>query len=171
MAKWGYKNLTMGQLNADIASDDVSVVLKSGQGALFPSDLPFRVIIWGKDFTQPYEDANAEIVEAVLSSGDTFIIERGKEFTSGYAWKEDDNFMLALTAEQLEEFDNKQNALSIANSNDINTGTDNAKYITPSGLAGSKYPQLDGANEMKVVDELPASPVATTLYFIKEEEE
>jgi len=106
------KNFAQGELSADISAGATSVVLKAGQGALFPPTGSFRAVMWNKlSFDNPADDSQAEIVTAVFSAGETFTITRAAEGTSASAHLTNHGFALVATAGQETEQETAINAL------------------------------------------------------------
>lgn len=106
------KNFAQGELSADITAGATSVVLKAGQGALFPGTGSFRAVMWNKlSFDNPADDSQAEIVTAVFSAGETFAITRAAEGTSASAHLTNHGFALVATAGQETEQEDAINAL------------------------------------------------------------
>ena len=83
------KNRARGTLNADITDTDTSLTLNSGDGANFPSDVPFIITI------------DDEIMEVTATSSDTFTVTRGFEGTTASAHSAGAVVELRTTAELL----------------------------------------------------------------------
>jgi hypothetical protein len=68
-------------------SDDVSIVLSSGDGAKLPqpsTDGAFNLVWWNvTDYADPADDPNVEIVRVTARSTDTLTVTRAQEGTSG----------------------------------------------------------------------------------------
>lgn len=99
------KNFASSTLIAGITNVATSLTVATGHGTKFPATGNFRAVLWDAQYDNPAKDANAEIVQASLSSGDTFNITRGQESTSGYAWSSGANFALTPTAGVFDEVD------------------------------------------------------------------
>lgn len=102
-------NFAKGTLASDIAIDANSLSLQTGEGAKFPQTGNFRAVLWSASYAAPESDANREIVEATLTSGDTFSITRAQEGTTAKAWSANDNFALVFTKETLDEIETEIN--------------------------------------------------------------
>jgi len=99
------KNWAISALASGITNVATSLTVSTGHGTKFPATGNFRAALWDAQYDNPAKDANAEIVQATLSSGDTFTITRGQEGTSGYAWSGGANFALVPTAAVFDEID------------------------------------------------------------------
>jgi len=137
------KNFAKGELASGITSGATSLTLLTGQGARFPSTGNFRAVIWSQSYLSPEQDPNREIVEATLSSGDTFTITRNQEGTTASAWNANDNFALVFTKGTLDEIETEiGNKVDNAGSTpSIQAGLDASKPAA--GTAGRIYIATD----------------------------
>ncbi len=103
------KNFAFSQLASGIGASDTSLTVSSGDGSKFPSTGVFRAVIWGQNYVSPEQDATREIIEAQLSSGDTFSITRAKEGTTAKAWNAGDKIALVITEETFTEIETEIN--------------------------------------------------------------
>lgn len=91
-----YTNNAIGHLSAAIDTDDTTITLMSGEGAMFPS------IDDGSGDWFPCTLVNVngqrEIVKVTGRSGDVFTVVRNQEGTTPLAWIVNDRFELRLTA-------------------------------------------------------------------------
>jgi hypothetical protein len=101
------KNFAKSTLAADISDIDTSLTVATGDGVKFPSDGPFRAVLWDSSYGSPDDDPGREIVEATLSSGDTFTIVRAQEGTVAKAWSAGAQFTHVLTAGTLVEIEDE----------------------------------------------------------------
>jgi hypothetical protein len=101
------KNFAKSTLASGITAAATQLTIATGEGTKFPSSGKFRAVLWAEAYINPSDDPNAEIVEAELSSGDTFDITRGEEGTSGHAWSASDNFAHTITAGTLTELEDE----------------------------------------------------------------
>ena len=77
------------------ASSGTSLIVSSGEGALFP-DVPFFATVWpGSSVPLSF---NAEIVKVTAVNTDTFTIERAKDGTSSRSITTGDQIMASLVA-------------------------------------------------------------------------
>src|ERR1017187_6566191 len=82
MALDAAKNWAKANLSTGYATGDKSVVLVSGGGAKFPA-APFNAVWYNStDYSNPGDDASAEIVRVTVISTDTLTITRAQESTS-----------------------------------------------------------------------------------------
>src|ERR1019366_8473768 len=82
MALDAAKNWAKANLSTGYATGDTSVVLVSGGGAKFPA-APFNAVWYNStDYSNPGDDASAEIVRVTVISTDTLTITRAQESTS-----------------------------------------------------------------------------------------
>ena len=94
-------------------SDDVTIVLSSGDGAKLPqpsTDGAFNMVWWNStDYGDPADDPSVEIVRVTARSTDTLTVTRAQEGTSastknsgGKVYK----MVLALTKKTIDDLDN-----------------------------------------------------------------
>ena len=93
-------NNAFGVLNAGITDSDTTIVLKSGEGARFPT------LTAGDYFYATLIDTsnNLEIVKVTARSTDTMTVERGADNTTARAYATNDRFELRPTAALFSEF-------------------------------------------------------------------
>jgi len=93
-------NNAFGVLNAGITNSDTTIVLKSGEGARFPT------LTAGDYFYATLIDTsnNLEIVKVTARSTDTMTVVRGQDGTSARAYATNDRFELRPTAALFSEF-------------------------------------------------------------------
>ena len=93
-------NNAFGVLNAGITDSDTTIVLKSGEGARFPS------LTAGDYFYATLIDTsnNLEIVKVTARSTDTMTVVRAQDGTSARAYSTNDRFELRPTAALFDEF-------------------------------------------------------------------
>jgi len=96
-----FKNFAYGTVATapSPATSGTSLVLGSGQGALFPTSFPYSVVIWATGVNPT--SANAEIVTVTGISTDTLTIVRAQEGTSARTVVTGDQVMYAITDELL----------------------------------------------------------------------
>jgi hypothetical protein len=96
-----FKNFAYGTVATapSPATSGTSVVLGSGQGALFPTSFPYSVVIWPTGVNPT--SSNAEIVTVTGISTDTLTIVRAQEGTSARTVVTGDQIMYAITGELL----------------------------------------------------------------------
>ena len=93
-----FANNAASELASAVASGDVSLTLKSGDGAKFPGPVGgdfFLVTLYQK---VGQDEINHEIVKCTARAGDVLTIERAQEGTTARAFNVDDPVELRLTA-------------------------------------------------------------------------
>jgi hypothetical protein len=93
-------NNAFGVLNAGITDSDTTIVLKSGEGARFPT------LTAGDYFYATLIDTsnNLEIVKVTARSTDTMTVVRAQDSTTARAYSTNDRFELRPTAALFDEF-------------------------------------------------------------------
>ena len=93
-------NNAFGVLNAGITDSDTTIVLKSGEGARFPT------LSAGDYFYATLIDTsnNLEIVKVTARSTDTMTVVRAQDSTTARAYSTNDRFELRPTAALFSEF-------------------------------------------------------------------
>lgn len=93
-------NNAFGVLNAGITDSDTTIVLKSGEGARFPT------LTAGDYFYATLIDTsnNLEIVKVTARSTDTMTVVRAQDSTTARAYSTNDRFELRPTAALFSEF-------------------------------------------------------------------
>ena len=136
-------NFAKGTLVSNIAIDANSLSLQTGEGAKFPQTGNFRAVLWSASYAAPESDANREIVEATLTSGDTFSITRAKEGTTAKAWSANDNFALVFTKETLDEIETEINTKASLTGAETLTNKRINPRIYSTSSASSLTPEID----------------------------
>lgn len=78
------KNFAKVTVSTGYDSDDVTIVLASGDGSKLPSTAPYNLVWWNvTDYPDPCDDPNREIVRVTARTTDTLTVTRGQEGTSG----------------------------------------------------------------------------------------
>ena len=104
MTPFHYSNNASSSLASPLNIGDTTLTVLSGDGILFPDSFPFRITIWDYNtHSSPGDDPDAEIVEVVGKSTDTFTITRGKESTSDTSHLAGDKVALLITAGTFED--------------------------------------------------------------------
>jgi len=100
-----FKNFAYGTVATapSPATSGTSLVLGSGEGALFPTTFPYSVVIWPTAVNPT--SSNAEIVTVTSISTDTLTIVRGQEGTAARTVVTGDQVMYAVTGELLRRFE------------------------------------------------------------------
>ena len=93
-------NNATGELSAGINDTVTSVVLKSGEGALFPNPTGTEYFY----ITISDSAGNIEICKCTARSTNTLTVVRGADNSTAQAWDADDNVSLRLNAIQYENF-------------------------------------------------------------------
>lgn len=75
--KYRQKNLAAGELDADLGASGTLVVLKAGQGALFPSSFPFAVKI--EEYDTQGRVTKRNMAECTALTGDVLTVTRSTE--------------------------------------------------------------------------------------------
>ncbi len=148
MARDAIKNLLKVKVVGDYSNSDTTIEIDSDDFSRLPdpATAKYNLVWWDiESYPDPSDDPNVEIVRVQSSNSGTnkITVDRGQEDTTATAKSGELMLMLALTKKTL---------------------TDIFGEI-------DKKPDLLGAIKMEVVEELPDPVVATTLYFVKEEEE
>lgn len=148
MARDAIKNLLKVKVVGDYSNSDTTIEIDSDDFSRLPdpATAKYNLVWWDiESYPDPSDDPNVEIVRVQSSNSGTKTITvlRGQEDTTATAKSGELMLMLALTKKTL---------------------TDIFGEI-------DEKPDLLGAIKMEVVEELPDPVVATTLYFVKEEEE
>lgn len=105
-------NLAEGQLDAGISASATSVVLKTGQGGLFPSTYPFKILI--RQFDGEGRSIKNEIAECTNRVSDTLTVTRATEnvpasysavtqTATAFAFDAESTVTCVLTAEQQDD--------------------------------------------------------------------
>ena len=136
-------NFAKGTLVSNIAIDANSLSLQTGEGAKFPQTGNFRAVLWSASYAAPESDANREIVEATLTSGDTFSITRAQEGTTAKAWSANDNFALVFTKETLDEIETEINTKASLTGAETLTNKRITPRIYSTSSASSLTPEID----------------------------
>jgi hypothetical protein len=138
-------NFGYSTLDGGITNTATSLTLSSGDGSKFPALGWFRAVLWGANYGDPALDPNAEIVNATLSAGDTFTIQRAQESTTAQAWSSGDNLALTITKGVIDEWEGEINAKSDAGHDhnsvyytegELDGGVLNSIYYTESEMDG-----------------------------------
>lgn len=95
------------------ATTGTSLVLASGEGALFPSLFPYNVTIWPIGLRPT--SSNAEIVKVTGRSTDTLTIVRQQEGTSARTVIVGDQIALTVTNKVLTDIEVAANQFLVAN--------------------------------------------------------
>lgn len=125
-----FKNFAYGSVATapSPATSGTSLVLQSGEGALFPTSYPYNIVVWATGDNP--DSANAEIVTVTNKSTDTLTIVRAREGTSARTIVTGDQVMLAVTAEMLRRLEGHYTILQGTNPlSNVNTAQD----LFPSG--------------------------------------
>lgn len=95
-----FKNNAYSVLSAGVAAGDTTLVVKSGEGSLFPSPSA------GQWFpvTLVKQDGTLEICHCTARTADSLTVTRGQEGTTAVSWSANERIELRLTKEALEEF-------------------------------------------------------------------
>lgn len=77
------KNFAKATVSTTYDASATSIVLTTGHGARFPTQIPFNVVWYNStDYGDPSDDPNVEIVRVTAISTDTLTVVRGQEGTS-----------------------------------------------------------------------------------------
>lgn len=79
------KNFAKSDLDSGIAAGATSLVLTSGGGAKFPlpsTDGAFNLTLYNKDYPDPADDPDVEVVRCTARSTDTLTVARAQEGTA-----------------------------------------------------------------------------------------
>lgn len=95
------KNFASGMLADDIASDDLSITLETGEADNFPALFPFHVVI----------DNEVMTVTEKVSGADEFVVTRGAEDSTAVVHYTGAEVKLAITAEYLSQLQDAVNVL------------------------------------------------------------
>jgi hypothetical protein len=141
-----FKNFAYGTVATapSPATSGTSLVLGSGQGALFPTSFPYSVVIWATGVNPT--SANAEIVTVTNISTDTLTIVRAQEGTSARTVVVGDQVMYAITGELLRRF---EGIFSILQSDNSVSSVNTAQNVFSSAqdvftLEGSTLYEVEG---------------------------
>lgn len=116
-----FKNFAYGSVLTapSPATSGTSLVLQSGEGALFPTTYPYNIVVFASG--ENPDSSNAEIVTVTNKSSDTLTIVRAREGTTARAIVTGDQVMLAITSEMLRRFEGHfsitQSTRSLSSSN------------------------------------------------------
>ena len=91
-----FANNAVSTLAADVAAGATSIVLKTGDGALFPS--PSSPDFFYLTLSQAATESSWEIVKVTTRSSDTLTVVRGQQGTVAAAWSTGDKAELRVTA-------------------------------------------------------------------------
>ena len=100
------KNNATARTLSEISAAATSIVLKSGQGAAFPSSGSFWVTLYGDTV-----DAGNEIVLVTSRSSDTLTVTRAQQGTPAAAWPAGSKVAMLVTQEALEDIHDAINGI------------------------------------------------------------
>lgn len=164
--KYKVEDNAQGQLNAGIASWDTSIVLKSGEGANFPSSWDYICTLIQFDGSG-YEETNVVKREKVLVTArttDTLTVTRGFDGSTATSFSADDYLVLTVTASLLEDI---QDAISNLDTNKLETdalrsGLWNRKVVYTNWSGGETELALGSSQQVLTSNGASSAPTFQT---------
>lgn len=130
------KNFAKVTLSTGYAAGAVSVVLATGDGAKLPDpgvDGHFNLVWWNsKDYSDPTDDPDHEIVRVTAKSSDTLTITRAQEGTTAVAHNTNGKnykMILAMTKKMMDDIESLVGASTVTASQ-VLTGTTAGSNVT-----------------------------------------
>lgn len=170
--KYRQKNLAAGELDADLGASGTLVVLKAGQGALFPSTFPFAVKI--EEYDTQGRVTKRNMAECTTLTGDALTVVRSSEAcpasfdavtqtTTALAFAAGSSVFQVTSAAQLDDVQDEVSRLETAKLDKVGTLRTGltAKRVLITDASGNET-ELSGTSGQMLTFDADGDPVATT---------
>lgn len=130
-----YTDFAKGVIAAEFT--DVATHLTITTTETFPTDGPFKAVLWSRNESQPQDDSTREILTLEWNSGDSRYDVVGAR-PDAKTWASGSNIAHVVTAEEITSFEAKQEALGYTPENVANKTTSFQATPTDTAYASEK---------------------------------